>query len=82
MEPDFLLLDEPTSALDSEAAVAIEQEVAEHAAAGRLGALVVTHDAAQAARWCDRTVDLVPHVVLSLSRAPAVRGEGPKVAGA
>lgn len=59
VEPPFLLLDEPTSALDAAAAAAVEESVALSGA----GALVVTHDEAQAARWCDCTIDLGEHVV-------------------
>ncbi|MFW6050141.1 MAG: ABC transporter ATP-binding protein [Myxococcota bacterium] len=57
IEPAVLLLDEPTGALDAEAAAAVEALVARYTEEGG-AALVVTHDAAQARRWCTREVDL------------------------
>lgn len=47
--PDVLLLDEPTSGLDPAATAAVEALIRETCAAGAC-ALVVSHDAAQAAR--------------------------------
>ncbi len=58
LEPRALLLDEPTSALDRAAAESVETVLREEADAGRIAALVVTHDAAQAERLADRTIDL------------------------
>jgi putative ABC transport system ATP-binding protein len=54
--PQVLLLDEPTSALDDEAKQVVE--VALLAAMGRVkgSCLIVTHDAAQAARLAQRTM--------------------------
>ena len=57
--PDVLLLDEPTSALDEDAATGVEALLAEEAEAGRVAALVVSHDRQQVARWCHRAVDLM-----------------------
>lgn len=53
LRPAVLLLDEPTSALDSEAAQLVETLLREEAQNG-LAMLIVTHDRAQAARFCDR----------------------------
>jgi ABC-type iron transport system FetAB ATPase subunit len=58
LEPAVLLLDEPTSALDEEAAAATEEIVSADARERGLAALIVTHLRQQAARWCQRTVDL------------------------
>lgn len=55
LEPAVLLLDEPTSALDPDATRAVEDLVREIAGEGGC-ALIVTHDPAQAERWCDRSV--------------------------
>jgi phosphate-transporting ATPase len=51
--PRVLLLDEPTAALDAATRDAVEALIAERCAAGAI-ALVVTHDAAQAARLARR----------------------------
>lgn len=58
VEPSVLLLDEPTSALDPEALSATENLVSDVVRESEAGALVVTHDRAQAERWCDETLDL------------------------
>ncbi len=60
LDARVLLLDEPTSALDPAAAGQVETAVRLRARGG-LAALVVSHDPAQAERWCDRTVDLAPY---------------------
>ncbi len=52
--PDILLLDEPTSALDPDATLTVERLLCECSA--RAGLLLVTHDAAQSERLCDRRV--------------------------
>ena len=57
LSPRVLLLDEPTSALDKESVEAVEELLLEKSAAG-MSALIVTHDAAQAARWCHRVVEV------------------------
>jgi len=57
LDARVLLLDEPTSALDPEAARRVEAAVRARADAG-LAALIVSHDPAQAERWCDRVLDL------------------------
>lgn len=67
VEPRVVLLDEPTSALDAENVEIVEGAVRDAASAG-LAALVVTHDAAQSERWCDRTIDLARHAA---GREPA-----------
>jgi ABC-type cobalamin/Fe3+-siderophores transport system ATPase subunit len=51
-EPRALLLDEPTASLHPEAVAAVERLVASLAARG-MAVVVVTHDAAQAARLAD-----------------------------
>ena len=56
LEPWVVLLDEPTSSLDVTSRNAIEALLWEHAAGGMVG-LVVTHDADQAKRLCDRRLD-------------------------
>ena len=56
-QPKVLLLDEPTSALDEESRDAVENLLKEKAAAG-LSIVLVTHDKAQAARLCDRVIEL------------------------
>lgn len=58
LEPAFLLLDEPTAALDAENVSTVEQLIREETNNRGIGALVVTHDRDQAARWCDEQVDL------------------------
>ena len=63
LEPKILLLDEPTSALDEISVHLVENLVAGEAAAGRLGALVVSHDRAQVSRWCHRHLDLTNYRV-------------------
>ena len=57
LDARVLLLDEPTSALDPDAARRVEAAVRARAEAG-LAALIVSHDPAQAERWCDRVLDL------------------------
>ncbi len=59
--PSVVLLDEPTSALDPAATEAVEHAVRAYTDAGA-GAIVVTHDPAQARRWCTDTLDLREHV--------------------
>lgn len=58
VEPAFLLLDEPTAALDAENVSAIERLIREETTQHEIGALIVTHDRDQAARWCDESIDL------------------------
>ncbi len=57
LESEVLLLDEPTSALDPDATREVEALLGERARAGA-AMLVVTHDAAQAERLCDSSLDL------------------------
>jgi len=61
VRPDVLLMDEPTSALDADAVGAVEREIRRRAADG-LACLLVSHDRAQVDRWCDRWIDLRPHM--------------------
>lgn len=56
LQPRVLLLDEPSSALDAESVEAMEAVIRDETRSG-LAALIVTHDAAQAARWADREID-------------------------
>lgn len=60
LDPPILLLDEPTSALDADATAALQELVSEEATRRGLAALIVTHDALQAERWCHRRIDLSP----------------------
>lgn len=60
LEPAALLLDEPTSALDERSRDTVEEAVA--ALRGNRTVLLVSHDPAQVARLCDRTVELDPPV--------------------
>ncbi len=60
LRPDVLLLDEPTSALDDTARDAVEAIIREVAAERAATAVIVTHDAAQAGRWCDAQLALHP----------------------
>ncbi len=61
LEPDALLLDEPTSALDEDAAAAVEHTLREQAETRGMAAVVVSHDRAQMARLCARSVELAPY---------------------
>ena len=58
LNPRVLLLDEPTSALDSDSQCAVEDVLTERLARGVI-VLLVTHDAAQAARLAIRTLRVV-----------------------
>lgn len=58
-QPRFLLLDEPTSALDADTVARVEAMLHRLKADGT-GLLVVSHDAAQAARLADRRLYLTP----------------------
>ena len=58
LEPEVLLLDEPTSALDEGAEAAVEAILREEMAARNACALIVSHDPAQVARWCQRSIML------------------------
>ncbi len=63
-DPQVLLLDEPTAFLDLEHRLQVLALVRELATAGR-GALLVSHDLALAARFCDRMVVLAGGRVLA-----------------
>ena len=54
--PQVLLLDEPTSALDDAAKLVVEEALLAAMAQVEGGCLIVTHDAAQAARLAGRTL--------------------------
>ncbi len=62
LAPEVLLLDEPTSALDEDATAMVEALIDEQAARGA-AALIVSHNPAQAARWCARRIDLKARMV-------------------
>lgn len=63
LEPEVLLLDEPTSALDEDAAAAVEDVLSGERDARKLSVLLISHDAAQAERLCDRIIELKPFLV-------------------
>jgi putative ABC transport system ATP-binding protein len=56
--PEFLLLDEPTSALDEEAKREVEAVIQRIGHEQGVGCVLVTHDAAQAARLAERVLVL------------------------
>ncbi len=60
LRPAVLLLDEPTSALDEPSRDAVEALVAERSQRHGMAALIVTHDSAQAERWCHTRLVLEP----------------------
>ena len=60
LEPTVLLLDEPTSALDPASTEAVEALIDQRCDATGLSCLIVTHNAEQADRWCDRVITLAP----------------------
>ena len=62
LDPAILLLDEPTASLDEAAIAQAEELVTDHVITQRAGALIVTHNTQQAARWCDRLIDLTPYL--------------------
>jgi len=55
-EPQALLMDEPTSALDEQAKQQVEQTIRRVVSEHQLTTLMVTHDAAQAARVANRVL--------------------------
>jgi phosphate-transporting ATPase len=57
LKPKVWLLDEPTGALDAEAAARVEA-LLRQGRAGGAAILLVTHDAAQARRFADRTLHM------------------------
>jgi putative ABC transport system ATP-binding protein len=56
--PQILLLDEPTSALDDEAKLVVEQALRAAMSKVEGACLIVTHDAAQARRLAQRTLEM------------------------
>lgn len=58
VEPLVLLLDEPTSALDPKARNRVWKLIATEAESRGVGALIVSHDTADAQKWCHRILDL------------------------
>ena len=62
IEPDVLLLDEPTSALDAKTRDVLEELAEREIRVHHRSAIIVTHDAEQARRLCDRHLDLRPHM--------------------
>ena len=68
LEPAVLLLDEPTSALDEAAVVWVEEVVRDHARENGAAALIVTHSSRQAARWCQRRLDLSEYLAAGTTK--------------
>jgi putative ABC transport system ATP-binding protein len=64
LEPEVLLLDEPTAALDDASKEGVEATLADLSGRAGLSLIVVTHEAAQAARLADRVVRLADGRVL------------------
>jgi putative ABC transport system ATP-binding protein len=62
IEPEVLLLDEPTSALDADTRDVLEELAEREIRVHHRSAIIVTHDAEQARRLCDRHLDLRPHM--------------------
>lgn len=60
VRPRVLLLDEPTSALDGAATEAVERALIGLRERSGLSIVVVTHDAAQAERLAERTIEVSP----------------------
>jgi heme ABC exporter ATP-binding subunit CcmA len=60
VKPRFLLLDEPTNALDKASTLNVEELLREQVGEENLGIVMVTHDEAQAERFCDRQIELRP----------------------
>jgi putative ABC transport system ATP-binding protein len=58
LAPPVLLMDEPTSALDPESIASVEDLIREEGERRGLACLIITHSREQAARWCDREMDL------------------------
>lgn len=58
LEPPVLLMDEPTSALDPESVAGVEDLIREEGERRGLACLIITHSREQAARWCDREIEL------------------------
>ena len=77
LEPLVLLLDEPTSALDEAAVVWVEEVVRDHAREHGAAALIVTHSSRQAARWCQRRLDLSEYLAAAPAGAEAQRSALP-----
>ena len=61
IDPAVILLDEPTTALDEHCRDAVEQRLLERCRQTGLSVLLVTHEAAQAERLCNKTLDLSAH---------------------
>ena len=74
LEPVVLLLDEPTSALDEAAVVWVEDAVREHTREHGAAALIVTHSSRQAARWCQRRLDLSEYLAATPAGAAGAAG--------
>ncbi|MCB4771677.1 ABC transporter ATP-binding protein [Ancylobacter sp. Lp-2] len=72
-EPRVLLLDEPTSALDIRHQLAVMKLAGEVARERGIIVVVVLHDIALAARWCDRIIVLSQgHIVADGTPAQAI----------
>ncbi len=72
--PIALLLDEPTSALDEAAKSGIEALIGSLVKEDRLACVIVTHDAAQAARMADRVLVMESGRAVRLGSAKEVFG--------